>query len=171
LSAVTGPCTAGWFCNQGSTNATQNACTVSNFCIVGSSTPSPCTAGRYCNSTGLSAAAGSGPCIPGYYCNAGSSVSNQNACPVATYCPLGSSVSTTCTAGYYCSTTGLSLVTGKSPFFICACVIGYGNIIFLGFFRSLFAVLLLYVGLCNSEPNELHSWKLLCQHWTFSSIR
>lgn len=98
-----------------------------------------CPPGKYCGSTGLSAP--SGLCASGYFCLASAIeisppandlISNRwGKCPIGYYCPtgtaypfpcpigtysateqLGASTScTTCTAGSYCETTGLTAPT------------------------------------------------------------
>lgn len=99
-----------------------------------------CTAGKYCLSAGISTP--TGLCDPGYYCKFGSSTKKPvdvstasevaGQCPVGFYCPqatpipiacptgtylatiLGTALSecTPCTAGSYCTNTGLSDVEG-----------------------------------------------------------
>ncbi|XP_028320851.1 uncharacterized protein LOC114474630 [Gouania willdenowi] len=103
------------------------------------STCTPCPSGVYCSSTGASAP--QGPCLQGYFCQAGATEPTPQSsdnfprnglCPVGHYCPEGclspipcpagsirnttGGVSmescTSCPAGQYCSTEGLSNPTG-----------------------------------------------------------
>ncbi len=48
LSAVSGPCLAGYWCGAGSTSSTQNECAAGSYCVAGSSGPVLCPAGAYC---------------------------------------------------------------------------------------------------------------------------
>jgi hypothetical protein len=50
-AACTGPCTAGYFCAPGSTNATAQECPRGAYCPEGGAAPIPCPVGRYGSST------------------------------------------------------------------------------------------------------------------------
>ncbi|KDO16495.1 hypothetical protein SPRG_17985 [Saprolegnia parasitica CBS 223.65] len=81
-----------------------------------------CTPGQYCDTTG--AVAPSGPCDPGYFCQHNNAVARPTSmttvnsmqlgggvCPVANFCPGGSSAPTLCAAGTYSISTGASQCT------------------------------------------------------------
>jgi DNA-binding beta-propeller fold protein YncE len=87
-----------------------------SFCPAGSSAPVACTAGTFCNGSGLSAT--SGNCAAGIYCPTGSTnQTGSGQCPAGLYCPLGGLHA--CTAGYYCSSVGVSAEVRDGP-----CAIG-----------------------------------------------
>ncbi|XP_028816944.1 neurogenic locus notch homolog protein 4-like [Denticeps clupeoides] len=116
--------------------STGGRCQEGFFCPTGSSEPQPCPPGTFCNTTSL--ALPSGPCTPGYYCIGGAVHPKPldgitgNICPPGTYCEEGSespelcpagtfypsegagreSDCLPCTAGYYCSSKGLTQPTG-----------------------------------------------------------
>ena len=75
LSAVTGPCDAGWYCLGGAefaqpqTAVQGGSCEVGNFCTEGSTAQTLCSASSYCDSTHLAAV--TGPCNAGYECRGG----------------------------------------------------------------------------------------------------
>ena len=75
LSAITGPCDAGWYCLGGAEfaqpvlNIQGGRCEVGNYCPSGSSDQVPCTAGKYCASTHLAVV--TGDCDAGYECRGG----------------------------------------------------------------------------------------------------
>lgn len=101
----------------------------------------PCAPGRYCASKGLSAP--TGDCNAGYFCESSAETNKPAAldeisgrwgkCPPGSYCPAATaypypcpagtfsdsesltsaSACTTCTAGHYCETRGLTQVTGQ----------------------------------------------------------
>lgn len=59
-------------------------------------------------------------CFGGYFCNSGSSVPTQNNCTASNFCRPGSSVMTTCPAGTFCPTTGLSAAVNCTGGFFCS---------------------------------------------------
>lgn len=69
LSAVAGPCFAGFYCPSGSVNPTEVQCTVGNYCPVGSANPTPCGNGTFSNVIGNQAPSDCSQCNPGYFCN------------------------------------------------------------------------------------------------------
>lgn len=110
------PCSAGYYCPEGSITATAYACPKGTFRLL----------------TGGKAASDCAFCPPGYYCpNLGMSVLTGFDCPATKYCPSGtitpiqcpsgtyssitnlktSSECTSCDAGSYCASPGLSAVT------------------------------------------------------------
>ena len=134
-------CPAGHYCPAG-TGATIPECPIGTFSAAeGESSISmctACTAGSYCETPALEAV--TGPCTAGYYCPEGSytdqggndTVSEHicfeghycvagspypDACPPGTFTAAEGNIAlgncTSCTAGYYCETSGLSAVTDE----------------------------------------------------------
>ena len=124
---------AGHFCPEGTEFSTQYPCNngTYNNATGGSSDAACqlCDPGFYCPGTGLSQPAG--PCAGGWYCTLGSwsdkpavlgndtgvtcdcpAQSIGGKCLVGTFCPEGSDAPISCSAGSYCSSDGLSNVTG-----------------------------------------------------------
>ena len=109
----------GHYCPQGTESANQYPCAIgtynpaTNADVV--SLCLPCTAGSYCVSEGLAAV--TGPCDAGWYCTLSGVVAqdstNGGQCQPGDYCEEGSSSPTTCTAGMYCETVGLSAPTAN----------------------------------------------------------
>ena len=85
------------------------------------------SAGRYGSVPGLAVATCSGPCQAGYYCPAGSFSPTSVTCPSGAYCPAasanytlcdpgqyspaGSDMCLACAAGFYGSTSGMTVPT------------------------------------------------------------
>ena len=67
-SLCTGPCAPGYFCADGSTNATAAECPPGSYCGVGAAVPQPCAAGFYGNASRLATVQCSGICPAGFYC-------------------------------------------------------------------------------------------------------
>ena len=114
-------CPAGYYCPVNTGYRYSNPCSPGTFNPnTGESSVSACqvcTAGSYCYDEGMSAV--SGDCADGYYCTGGSIVSKPvddsslgSVCLRGYYCPSGSSTYTTCDAGSYCISQGLSAVSG-----------------------------------------------------------
>lgn len=118
LSAVTGKCDGGFFCQPGSSVSNASVCTVGFFCPKGSASKQVCKPGAYCDSTGLSAPAGL--CQAGYYCAAGSSSATRVLCLATTYCPPGSSTATLCPLGSFCPSNALGEPALCTPGHYCA---------------------------------------------------
>ena len=128
------PCPEGHFCPIQTSDFSMNICPVGHYCLVnttrsnlypcpaGTYNPAsgmrnasaclPCTPGLYCSSPGQ--AVESGPCNASFYCLAGSVSPRPGAsrCPMGSYCPSGSPLPVPCDAGHYCSSIGLSNVSG-----------------------------------------------------------
>ncbi|XP_053729819.1 SCO-spondin isoform X1 [Synchiropus splendidus] len=122
LSAVSGPCVAGFYCLEGSHTAAPGSgpsgrlCPIGHYCAQGSSVASPCPPGSYQNETGGKAEADCKPCPLGFF----QELSGQrecNPCPPGFHClPQSSSPSRVastglssplpCPAGYVCPRTG-----------------------------------------------------------------
>jgi len=67
LTAVSGPCPAGYYCIAGTINPMGFRCPSGSYCPVGDPlSPILCPAGSYCEGTG--AATITGVCFAGYYC-------------------------------------------------------------------------------------------------------
>ena len=103
LPAPEGPCSAGYFCLEGTESPTpyDNICPAGTYCPEGASAPITCRAGTYCSRGGLPAP--EGYCLAGYFCPEGSKnpAPADNICPAGTYCPTGSSNATTCPSETY----------------------------------------------------------------------
>ena len=142
-AACVGNCTAGYACPAGSTSPTAVLCPVGRYSTAGSASCVLCPVGTYGDSVGLTTPACSGPCAVGYICPPGSNTSTPFlSCPVGRYgeaasgscvdCPVGRfgplldatspDVCTTCAAGFYGNTSGLSTaqcsgVCPQAPYF------------------------------------------------------
>lgn len=127
LSAESGQCLAGYYCNGSSTlqnpvNETfGDICPKGHYCPTASSYPIPCaegeysdafaqhnissclpcTAGKYCQGPGRDLP--NGFCDVGWFCPEGSIVPQPpgNECLAGHECPLGSPDQTACSSGYY----------------------------------------------------------------------
>ncbi|OQR95869.1 hypothetical protein ACHHYP_00017, partial [Achlya hypogyna] len=132
LSANTSSCPAGHYCPLGTYQPTP--CPVGTYlgtrggqqvadCVL-------CVPGQFCNATG--ATAPSGPCDPGYFCQFNNVVARPTSatvvngttlgggiCPVARYCPSGSSAPLVCSPGTYSISTGASQCTPCPPGYYC----------------------------------------------------
>ncbi|EQC24780.1 hypothetical protein SDRG_17328, partial [Saprolegnia diclina VS20] len=146
------PCPAGYYCPAGTSDYSGLACPQGYYCPQGTRTMHEypycqlCAPGQYCNTTG--AVAPSGPCDPGYFCQFNNAVAQPTGvstvngvqlgggiCPVANFCPGGSSAPTVCAAGTYSISTGASQCTpcpagyycpaGTSDYSGLACPQGY----------------------------------------------
>lgn len=131
-------CPAGSYCPEGS--AAPTSCpvgTYSSTVSLGSEEEcTSCPAGSYCATAGSTAP--TGLCSAGYLCPAGSVEAEAVLCPRGQYCPAGSGEGSpcpvgtfsgnvgmvaadscqACTAGFYCSSAGLTAPTGP-------CAAGY----------------------------------------------
>jgi hypothetical protein len=142
LSAVSGPCAAGYFCTGNATLAapvdgvTGNVCPIGSYCTVGSSAAKVCPVGTFMNVTAASVCY---TCPAGFYC--GTQTINPVACPAGAFCPAGSNSTLSrcpsgsfnnmtglsaaadcmpCLPGMFCLSTGLTYPTGScSPGYIC----------------------------------------------------
>lgn len=130
-TAVSGPCTAGFYCPVGSEVSTPfpcpagkfsaatdlvsedgcQPCTVSNYCPESATAPFPCPAGRYGNLTQLTSSTDCALCPPGYTCpGTGNSAPTQ--CGTGRYSTWGeaSTPCTPCAAGRFCSAVTTSTI-------------------------------------------------------------
>ena len=119
MTATAGPCDAGFYCSNGSSNSQQQPCPEGRYCERGTHHPklcpagtflnstmaksssdcTSCTAGSYCETEGLTKP--TGLCKAGYYCPRGSSNKTTIECPIGTYCPEESATYKRCPAGMY----------------------------------------------------------------------
>lgn len=123
-----GLCSPGYFCQEGSTNSTPQACgSVHVFCPAGSPFPIHAPSGRRTVRIvdGIEVAEGQGslqtstvPCSPGHYCSGGvqqpcpmgtygdveslSTASCSGQCHAGTYCPIQTISPLVCNKGFYC---------------------------------------------------------------------
>lgn len=98
-NGMNNPCSAGFYCPSGT--STELNCGAGYYCPSGSSNRKICTAGKYCSGNNL--VNPSGDCSAGYYCPSGSTSSTQNTCQEGDYCPIGSPSRSDCGASFYCS--------------------------------------------------------------------
>ncbi|XP_068507464.1 platelet endothelial aggregation receptor 1-like [Syngnathus scovelli] len=120
-----GPCSPGYYCKGGATEAkptdgeTGSICPSGTYCVEGSGEPQlcpagtfsavpgltsradchPCTAGFYCSRPGLSTP--TGPCDQGYWCPPGQIVAKALPCPPGHFCLSGSAAPESCPSGTY----------------------------------------------------------------------
>ena len=127
LSACSGACDPGHYCETGSTNSTSIACPagrfvgktgsqshhnctlcpVGHFCVSPSLFASPCPMGHYGNSSGLKSSFCSGLCPVGHFC--GTQTVEPQQCAQGTYSnSLGGVTCTACPVGYAASERGQS---------------------------------------------------------------
>ena len=116
-------CPEGYYCEQGTSDYTMYPCPLGHYCVEGSVTPEPCPVGTVLNRERGNNITSCQPCPPGYFCdgaglsqptdecavgwyctmgavNATPSPPNGDVCPIAHYCPQGSSFPLNCTAGW-----------------------------------------------------------------------
>jgi hypothetical protein len=110
-------CTGGYFCNAMGMSAEirSGSCESGWYCPAGSSAPVPCSAGLYCPNSSMSAENRLYSCTGGYFCNAtrASTEIRAGRCESGSFCPAGSSAPVPCTAGAFCSESGLSAPSGN----------------------------------------------------------
>lgn len=144
--------------------STENASPPGYWSPSGSSAPVACPAGTYGSTYALNTSACSGPCQGGFYCPSASISASQIVCPVASYCPTGSSVPTICGNGTYGATTGLqtSLCSG-----LCTegywCVQGPTYFVSLPSLSSSLCCFQVSFELLNAKPNHL-PYRLVLPH-------
>lgn len=120
LAAVTGPCSAGYFCLEASQTATPmdgvtgDTCPAGYYCPPNSSSPIPCPIGKYNGTPGKSAIGDCVTCPAGFYCGSLAAITTSGRCQAGYYCPAGqktaSPVAFLCTAGNYCPSGSASEV-------------------------------------------------------------
>ncbi len=130
-ASCSGPCSPGYACAAGSTNATATVCPAGRYSSEAAAVCTPCSAGLYGASSGQSSpqcngacAAGrygtapgatsstcDGPCAAGYACGDGSTSPTAQLCPAGTYAVVGSAVCTNCSAGRYGASPGATTAT------------------------------------------------------------
>ncbi|KAG9392255.1 hypothetical protein J8273_5240 [Carpediemonas membranifera] len=116
LAAPTGSCSAGYYCTGGADTptptdgSTGDICPVGNYCPGGSTAPVACESGTYQDFEGQTTCTA---CEAGYYCPEGTSDYTIYTCPAGYYCPEGTITSTEypCPAGTYSAATGRTLVS------------------------------------------------------------
>ena len=122
-TTVSGECSAGYYCSEGSDTATPDTnfkgtagpCPAGSYCPQRTTTPQPCPAGRYSNNTKLAASTDcdlcaygkycgesglttpSGDCWGGFYCLRGAASPNNP----TNFCPNGTSYPLECPVGPY----------------------------------------------------------------------
>ena len=125
LSAATGNCAAGYYCNERATSATPtdgttgNICPYGHYCPAGTSDPIPCPLGQYLDLKGQDALSDckacptgfvcadiglqtpSTTCAEGYYCVFESGIQRNYPCPPGFRCPAGVNDKINCLSGTY----------------------------------------------------------------------
>ncbi|XP_036928145.1 uncharacterized protein LOC119004899 isoform X4 [Acanthopagrus latus] len=112
LTEPSGPCSPGYFCSLGSSEASPvsqpygDVCPMGHFCPQGSGSPKPCPAGSFLPEPGASSPSRCHPCPPGKYCLTSG----------------GSQPTGLCSAGFFCS-GGADSPTPRanSSLFSCLC--------------------------------------------------
>ncbi|XP_058655214.1 SCO-spondin isoform X4 [Onychostoma macrolepis] len=134
LGTRAGECSAGYYCDWGSSSPEQSLCPAGFYCPAGTHKPLACTAGTYSSVMGNSHRENCEPCPLGYYCQ-GEAVAELLPCPPGHFCPTGTSQGTQfpcppgtvqpqsgtasideclqCPAGMFCARHGLSEPTGR----------------------------------------------------------
>jgi hypothetical protein len=118
-TAVSGPCSPGYYCAYGSNMVAPSGgnsgdagiCPVGHYCKSGTSVPTACPAGTFNKATMVTSESGCTSCLPGYYCNQTGLEFPVGLCEPGFYC-LGGSVSSQppnatstggpCPPGSYC---------------------------------------------------------------------
>ena len=113
-------CPSGYYCPVSTQYAHQYSCPAGTYGpqtgLTALSSCSGCLGGHYCATSGLSSP--TDICQGGFACVRNSTVAFPTdgitgyRCPTGTFCPPGSSISTQCTAGFYCAGTQNINVTG-----------------------------------------------------------
>jgi hypothetical protein len=131
----TGQCTAGYYCEAGSTIPTAIVADKGHYTLAGASSQTPCAKGTYNPLPGQSTCV---PCRIGYYCDELGMSENIKDCITGHYCPQGTTdpvrcpigtyndlinggslaACKDCLPGKYCNAEGLSAVAGT-------CAAGY----------------------------------------------
>ena len=104
MTATAGPCDAGFYCNNGSSNSQQQPCPEGRYCERGTHHPKLCPAGTFLNSTMAKSSSDCTSCTAGSYCETEGLTKPTGLCKAGYYCPRGSSNKTTieCPIGTYC---------------------------------------------------------------------
>ncbi|EDV28435.1 uncharacterized protein TRIADDRAFT_51343 [Trichoplax adhaerens] len=143
-TVTAGKCDQGYYCPSGQSipNPSQYQCPEGYYCSIGTATPQNCPRGQYQPQKGQSACVtcpagytcdtslapidnlANASCITGYYCPMGTKFATEYPCPIGTFNNRTGITSinncSTCLAGYYCGSSGLSVPTGKcNPGYIC----------------------------------------------------
>ncbi|KAL8432734.1 hypothetical protein Efla_004403 [Eimeria flavescens] len=100
---MAGPCQEGFYCPEGSTNATAEAAPPGFFAPSGSSSPLMCYPGTYQRDSGSAHCL---PCEAGKFCQK-LNMTDGTRCPESSYCPEGSVAPKLCPAGTFSSQAGL----------------------------------------------------------------
>ncbi|XP_075892173.1 uncharacterized protein LOC142895201 [Nelusetta ayraudi] len=107
LSAVSGPCLAGFYCLEGSVTAAPmqtafgDVCPAGHYCVRGSSVPTPCPAGFHRNKTGGKGEADCYRCPNGWF-QESLGQTECLPCPPGFHCQSQSPSPLLCPAGYIC---------------------------------------------------------------------
>ena len=118
LTAVSGPCNAGYFCQSGVDTATPpgtvgtgGICPVGHYCEQGTVNPTPCPMGTFSNTTLRTSITDCNNCTAGYYCDTEGLTEPTGMCSAGFYCSSGATTAapvTTdstggpCPIGKYC---------------------------------------------------------------------
>lgn len=112
LTAVTGQCSAGFYCLEGASSPTPRdrvtgaVCPTGYYCPIGSQMPTPCDPGYYQSAQGKSAVSDCIICPAGFYCADRASPSISGICSAGYYCPVGqitpTPVAYICDIAFFC---------------------------------------------------------------------
>ncbi|KAJ7305007.1 hypothetical protein JRQ81_010764, partial [Phrynocephalus forsythii] len=112
LAAPSGPCDAGFYCNEGSMFANPaggsmgDICPQGFYCPQGSSSPVACPPGSFLSHHGGSSAQDCRPCVAGWFCSLPGQTSPKDLCTEGWFCPEGSvsdqDPDHLCPLGHYC---------------------------------------------------------------------
>ena len=119
-ASCTGPCTAGYACVAGSTDAAAAVCPQGRYSLSGAASCSDCPPGLYGAETGMVSPACSGNCSGGYYCIAASRNATAAACPAGLYSTGGVATCSPCPPGRFGNVTAVAV-----PVCIGDCSAGY----------------------------------------------
>ncbi|KAL8427177.1 hypothetical protein Efla_006804 [Eimeria flavescens] len=118
LKAPGAKCTAGYYCEEGETEAepSRKRCPTGHMCPAGSPAPVPCLPGSYQDMAGRSYC---NICKAGFYCPTGAEFgfASKFMCPTGSFCPAGtkSGKEFLCPPGFYNPQKGISSVLKCSP--------------------------------------------------------
>lgn len=105
LSGVSGPCTAGYYCDTTASVPTQHITQPGYYTLTQASAMVPCSPGTYNSKYALSTPCPS--CPSGFYCPNSTTISyDQHLCSKGHYCPLGTITPVPCDPGYFSNSKG-----------------------------------------------------------------
>ena len=119
-------CHGGYYCDEYAMTE-YKICPAGHFCPVSNAThpltrtpcivPEPCPIGTFLDVTGGTSLADCKTCPAGFVCHQTGTV-QPTACPLGSYCPEGSSVSTPCPAGTFSLIVGAGVPEQRTQIFL-----------------------------------------------------